>query len=256
MHSVSLSISHGELHPVRMPRQHRQRMQHHILHRIRQGDLTGEVELACLRDRGQPLLHLVRQDLLGLVTFQAQQGSREGAMPLARGSQGAIKINTEPGHGRKQTGLTQLTGKHRPGPHRPHRVGTRRTNAHREQIENTNSHSRDPFQGRVKQDKECGGRANPEPRRPGPRRSQCGPPTRSLCGRPFPSDRPPGRSMCLRRGAPRRKRGFAAKHAVRTAHSAASPRIGRHNRVATRGSQLPGTAGARQRVPQRGDATR
>ncbi|GAT89484.1 hypothetical protein CVCC1112_4143 [Paenarthrobacter nicotinovorans] len=149
MHSVSLSISHGELHPVRMPRQHRQRMQHHILHRIRQfhtpAGCPRQVQHTALSDRREPLLHFLGKDQFRVVALQTQQRRRHGSVTTTRCRQRTIQINPQRRHRVQDTSVLQLTSEHSGGPHRPHSMGTRRTNAHREQIENTNSHSRDPF---------------------------------------------------------------------------------------------------------------
>ncbi|AOY72550.1 hypothetical protein ARZXY2_3026 [Arthrobacter sp. ZXY-2] len=66
-------------------------------------------------------------------------------MTLTRRSQRTVKVYPQPRHRRQHTGITKLPRKHRPRPHRTHRMRTRRTNTHGEQIENTNSHNRDPF---------------------------------------------------------------------------------------------------------------
>src|SRR4029453_17912923 len=96
-------------------------------------------------DRGQPLLHLIGQDQIRVVTLKAQQGRSHGPVPTASRSQRAIQINPQRRDRAQDTGALELTSEHRSGPHRPHSMRTRRANTHSEQIENTNSHGRDPL---------------------------------------------------------------------------------------------------------------
>src|SRR4029453_350150 len=185
-------------------------------------------------DRGQPLLHLIGQDQIRVVTLKAQQGRSHGPVPTASRSQRAIQINPQRRDRAQDTGALELTSEHRSGPHRPHSMRTRRANTHSEQIENTNSHGRDPLT-KLENGPADGPAGGPPPLMAAgdPSTPPEGPPKGQPRGASlFSFTKPPyatvGAVWALRanvlRGLQRPFRGSPAEHAVRTASPAATPR--------------------------------
>jgi hypothetical protein len=83
---------------------------------------------------------MVRIDLVGYFAFQAQQDGPVRSMTTTGMTQRAEQIHLDPGNLINMVTRVQA-GKKNPGrTHRPHRVGTRRSDTDFEQIEDADSH--------------------------------------------------------------------------------------------------------------------
>ena len=62
------------------------------------GTDPAELQGAGLGDRGQPVLHFLGQDLLGVEALQAEQDRGHGAVPVAGGGEGAVQVHPQRRH--------------------------------------------------------------------------------------------------------------------------------------------------------------
>ena len=94
----AVGVGDRERHAVGVPGQDGQRPQDHVLHPIGQRHGTGQLQGAGLGDRGQPTLHFLGQDLLGVEALQAEQDRGHGAVPVPGGGEGAVQVHPQRRH--------------------------------------------------------------------------------------------------------------------------------------------------------------
>ena len=94
----AVGVGDRERHAVGVPGQDGQRAQDHVLHPVGQGDGAGQLQGAGLGDRGEPVLHFLGQDLLGVEALQAEQDGGHGAVAVARGGEGAVQVHPQRRH--------------------------------------------------------------------------------------------------------------------------------------------------------------
>ena len=135
-------VRDSERHPVGVPGQDGQRPQDHVLHPVRQGNRSGQLQRAGLGDRRQPVLHFLGQDLLGVEALESEQDGRHGAVTVARGSEGTVKVHPQRRHLCQLAEGLEFFGEHGGGPHGAHGVRAGWPNSDGKEVEDSNSHCR------------------------------------------------------------------------------------------------------------------
>jgi hypothetical protein len=133
-------VTSGDRQGVRVEGQHRQRSQDEValgegyVVRAAERDATGGAH------RVDASLHLFGLERFGNEALQAKENGRHRAVSGPGGRQRAEEVHSDVDRVVERAERLQVGNESRGGPHRPHRVRTRRSDADREQFEHADRH--------------------------------------------------------------------------------------------------------------------
>ncbi|MNS71106.1 hypothetical protein D3C72_1044630 [compost metagenome] len=117
-------------------------VEHHVLFFDERNRVAAKQrQLAAGAHRGDHAFNGGRVHRVGRLAHQPQQHALVGAVPLARGAQRTVEFGAHMRNPGNQAVAFQALREQQGGPHRPHRMGTRRAYANLEQIKYGNGHA-------------------------------------------------------------------------------------------------------------------
>ena len=137
---LAVGVGDRERHAVGVPGQDGQRPQDHVLHPVRQGHSPAQLQRAGLGDRGQPLLHFLGEDLLGVEALESEQDGGHGAVAVAGRGEGAVEVHPQRRRLCQLAEGLEFFSKHGGGPHGANGVGTGWPYSDGKEVEDSNCH--------------------------------------------------------------------------------------------------------------------